>query len=595
MSRSGKLLRRQRQIRCAAGMFSVALAAPVFAQGPGSTADLVLINGNVITVDSRDSVAQAIAVRQGKILEVGSSAQIRSRAAKNAQVIDLHGRTVTPGLIDTHGHFTETNTLYQLNFSDAKKIDDVVNSVRERIAGVKPGEWLRGEQWDESKLAELRYVYASDLDKVSPNNPVWLTQSMGHYGVANSYALKLAQITEATKDPTAGTIDRDAKGRPTGVLKESAMGLVTRLIPPYTNEQNRQGLLKIIADFNREGMTAVKDPGIGQSKWDLYQDLLKDNQLTVRVFALWLGGRSLDAAQQVFHRVENLPKPPGSFGDGLLVSGGIKLYIDGSGGGRTGWMYQDWNKNSKDTDTGNRGYPTTDPEAYRAMVRLFHNAGFHIGTHAVGDRGIDWVVDSYAAALREKPTAGLRHAIIHCNVPSDHAIATMAELQKDYDAGYPEIQAEFMWWIGDTYSGNYGPERSLRLLPLKTFVAKGIRWGGGSDYPVTPLAARYGLWASVVRKPQNSVYAAHPFGTAESVDVHTALRSYTVWAAHQIFLEKQVGSIEPGKDADFAVWDRDLYRIPADDLQNLKCEMTLLRGRIVYRAMGSPVTVFPGE
>ena len=572
---------------------ALTLAAAALAQTPVSsaTADLVLVNGKILTVDAKDSIAQAVAIRDGKILAVGSSAEIRSRAAGNAHVIDLHGRTVTPGLIDTHGHFTETNTLYQLNFSDAKHVADVVARVRDRVAGLKPGEWVRGEQWDESKLAELRYVYASDLDKVSPDNPVWLTQSMGHYGVANSYALKLAQITQATNDPTAGTIDRDGEGRPTGVLKESAMGLVTRLIPPYTAEQERQGLLRIIADFNREGMTAVKDPGIGQKKWDLYQELLKEDKLTVRVFALWLGGRSLEAAHQVFDRIAGLRKPPESFGDGLLLSGGIKLYIDGSGGGRTGWMYQEWNKNSKDTDTGNRGYPTTDPEAYRQMVRLFHNAGFHIGTHAVGDRGIDWVVDAYAEALKDKPTAGLRHAIIHCNVPSDHALSTMAELQKQYDAGYPELQAEFMWWIGDTYSGNYGPERSLRLLPLKTMVEKHIVWGGGSDYPVTPLAARYGIWASIARKPQNAVYAAHPFGTAESVDVHTALRSYTAWAAHQLFLENRIGSIEPGKDADFAVWDRDMYSIPTDDIQNLKCEMTILRGRVIYRASGTPLTV----
>jgi predicted amidohydrolase YtcJ len=147
-----------------------------------------------------------------------------------------------------------------------------------------------------------------------------------------------------------------------------------------------------------------------------------------------------------------------------------------------------------------------------------------------------------------------------------------------------------MWWIGDTYSGNYGPQRSLRLLPFKTFVAKGVRWSGGSDYPVTPLAARYGIWASIVRKPQNAVYAVHPFGTAEAIDVHTALRSYTIWAAHQIFLENRIGSIEPGKDADLAVWDRDIYTIPADAIQNLKCEMTFLRGRTVYRAPFTQVT-----
>lgn len=560
---------------------------PSWAQFP----DLLLINGKVLTVDPKDSVAQAVAIRDGKILAVGSDAEVRSRAAKNARVIDLGGRAVTPGLIDSHGHFSEANALYELNFSDETRIGGVVRKLGEKASSLKPGEWIRGEEWDESKLAENRYVYAADLDKVSPDNPVWFTQSTGHYGVANSYALKLAGITKHTKDPPAGTIDRDANGQPTGVLKESAMRLVTRLIPAYTPAQERAGVLKIIADFNKEGLTAVKDPGIRQRKWDLYQSLLADKKLTVRVFALWLAGWDLSSAQQALGKLSNLPKPPDSFGGGRLLSGGAKLYIDGSGGGRTGWMYSDWNKNSSGRDEGNAGYPTTPPDIYKQMVRLFHDAGFHVATHAVGDRGIDFVVDTYAEVLKEKPTKGLRHGIIHCNVPSDHAIATMAELQKDYDAGYPEAQAEFMWWIGDTYSGNYGPERSLRLLPFKTFVSKGIHWGGGSDYPVTPIPPRYGLWASVAREPEKGIYAKHPFGTTESVDIRTALRSYTLWAAHQIFMDDKLGSIEPGKIADLAVWDRDMYSVQAADIKNLKCEKTIVSGEIVYQALGSGLPI----
>ena len=421
---------------------------------------------------------------------------------------------------------------------------------------------------------------------------MWLTQSTGNYGVADSYALKLSHITRETKDPPAGTIDRDAQGNPSGVLKEgAAMGLVTRLIPPFTRDQNIQGILKIMADFNREGMTAAKDPAIRQSKWDLYQDLLRENKLTVRVFTLWLGGRSMESGRQTMAALSKLPKPPQSFGDGMLIAGGIKMYIDGSGGGRTGWLYKDWNKESTGTDTGNAGYPVVEPDVYRQMVEMFHNAGLHVGTHAVGDRGIDWVVDTYAEALKRNPIHGLRHSIIHSNLPTDHAMDVMADLQKRYDAGYPEAQAEFMWWIGDTYAGNYGPERAARLLPFKTFVAKGIQWGGGSDFPVTPLAARYGLWASVVRQTLDGVYGSHPFGTSQSIDIHTALRSYTIWSAYQLFMEKRIGSIEAGKEADFAVWDRDMYTIPSDDLRNLKCEMTILHGKIVYQSSTSPLSV----
>jgi predicted amidohydrolase YtcJ len=548
--------------------------------------DLVLINGKIITVDAKDATAQAVAVSNGKIVAVGSNEQARRSASANARVIDLHGRAATPGLIDTHCHFQEVDELYAIDLSDPsiKRIDDAVARVREKVAKAKPGEWIRGRGWDEGKFIERRYLYASDLDQVAPNNPVYLTQTTGHYGVANSMAMKLAGLTKETKNPTAGTIDRGADGQPTGVLKESATSLVTRLIPRYTHEQERNGLLKIMDDFHKEGMTAVKDPSIQAEKWDLYQELFKDGKLSVRVFALWFGGRSVAESTALLDHIKNIPKPPNSFGDGLLLSGGIKFFMDGSGGARTAWMYSDWSTNFKDTDVGNRGYPTTEPQAFRQMVKMFHDAGFHVSTHAIGDRAIDWTVDTYAQVLKDKPTKGLRHGIIHANTPTDHAIDTMAMLEKQYDAGYPEAQAPFMWWLGDNYAGNLGPQRGQRLMPFATYVKKGIIWGGGSDYGVTPFPARYGLWASVERKTLNGVYGSQPFGTAESIDIHTALKSYTIWAARQLFLEDRIGSIEVGKDADIAVWDRDPYTAAAGDLKNLKCELTTLRGRVVYES-----------
>jgi predicted amidohydrolase YtcJ len=555
-------------------------------------ADLVLLNGRILTVDAKDSVAEAVGIAGGKIVAVGSNEEVKTRAAKDAHVIDLHGRTATPGLIDTHCHFQEVAALYEIDLSDPsiQRVSDVVQRVQQKVAAAKPDAWVRGSGWDEGKLAELRYVYAADLDKVSPNNPVWLMHTTGHYGVANSYAMKLVGITRETKDPPAGTIDRDQKGNPTGVLKESATDLVTARIPAYTREQQKSGLLKIIADFNKEGMTGAKDPGIEPEEWSLYRELHAESKLTVRVFALFLAGTTLDSARQTLRTLTGLPRPPQSFG-GRLLAGGVKIFMDGSGGARTAWMHQEWNKNSTAKDIGNYGYPALDPGVYRQQVKMFHNAGIHVSTHAVGDRAIDWVVDTYAEVLQAKPTRGLRHGIIHCNTPTDHAIETMARLQRQYDAGYPEAQAPFMWWIGDNYAGNLGPERCLRLMPFRTYLAKGIQWGGGSDYSVTPFPARYGLWASVVRSTLRGVYGTQPFGLVEAIDVHAALRSYTIWAAHQLFLEDRIGSIEPGKDADIAVWDRDLYTMPAGEIPNIKCELTLVGGRIVYRAEGAPVTV----
>jgi predicted amidohydrolase YtcJ len=548
-------------------------------------AELILINGKIITVDAHDSVAQAIAIHDGKISAVGSNEEIRKAAAKTARVIDLRGRTVTPGLIDTHCHFDAADDLYAIALSNVRSVGEAVELVRQKAAAAKPGEWIRGAGWDEGKFPDHRYITAADLDKVSPNNPVWLRHTTGHYGVANSYALRLAKITRDTKDPIAGTIDRTSSGEPSGVLKETAMAPVSSLVPEYSREQQRNGLLKMMANFNSEGMTAAKDPGTEGIRWDLYRELLDEKKSTVRIFALLYGGRDMDSARQTLARLQANPKPPQSFGDGMLLSGGVKLYMDGSGGGRTAWVYDPWLKNGKPDVTAdgkpNTGYPNIDPQTYRAMVKLFHQEGVHVSTHAVGDRAIDWVIDTYADLLQQTPTKHLRHGLIHGNIPTDHAIETMAHLQRDYDSGYPETQAPFMWWIGDIYHASFGPAREQRLMPYKTYTQKGVIWAGGSDYSVTPYPARYGLWATVARQTPSG---AQPFGTAESVDIHTALKSYTIWAAHQLFLEDRIGSLEPGKDADIAVWDRDLYSIPTDGIKDLRCELTLLRGKIVYDA-----------
>jgi len=261
---------------------------------------------------------------------------------------------------------------------------------------------------------------------------------------------------------------------------------------------------------------------------------------------------------------------------------GAKIFMDGSGAAPTAWMYDDWNRNRTQIATGNKGYPQIDPDIYRAQVRLFVNAGVGIGTHAIGDRAIDWVVDSYAQALAEHPVKDLRLSIIHANTPTDHAISVMADLQKRYDSGIPESQGGFAWWLGDIYAANLGPERSQRLNPFATYLRRGMIWAGGSDSPVTPIAARYGLWASVARTTLKGTYGPTPFGTAEAVDAHAALKSYTAWAARQIKADDRAGDLTVGKSADLAIWDRNPYTVSTDALKDMVCEMTLFQGVVVF-------------
>ena len=565
----------------------VLLLALVACRQAHDRADIVFVNGNIITVDSADRVAQAVAVKGARILAVGTTAAIDSLAGPATQRIDLGGLTMTPGLLDAHAHFASggVDRLYVLDLSypRVKSIRDVQDSVAARVANLPKGSWLVGQGWDEGKFGERRLLQAADLDKVAPDNPVYLTQTMGHYGVANSAALKLAELSRDTKDPPGGTIDRKSDGTPTGVLKESAQGLVRRLLPDETAEQLDAGIRDLAKAFNAEGMTGLKDPGISSATWDAYKRVQATGDLTVRVFALWQGGRSIEGARKLIAERGAQTKPYETTGDDHVIAGGVKLYIDGSGGARTAWVYDEWNKGFTGIDSGNRGYPASNPDTVRQLIRLYHDAGMHVSTHSIGDHGIDWTVDSYAQAMRENPKHGLRHGIIHANIPTDRAIDSMAKLQREFDAGYPEPSATFMWWIGDTYAGNFGPARARRLDPFRTFLGKGIHWANGSDYNVTPFPARYGIWAAVARQPLLGVWPNDPYGRDESVDVRTALKAVTIWAARQMFLEKKIGSIEPGKYADLAVWDRDLYSVPTDQLKDMQCLLTLFNGRIVHR------------
>jgi predicted amidohydrolase YtcJ len=565
----------------------------------GLAADRVLVNGRILTVDGADSIAEAVAIRGGRIVAVGSNRDVEALVGNETERVDLHGLAATPGLIDAHCHLAsgalDRISALDLNYPVVRSIDDVVAKVTARAEATPPGGWVRGRGWDEGKLAERRYIYAADLDAASPDRPVWLTQTMGHYGVANRVALERAGVSRETPDPPGGTIDRGPDGTPTGILKESAQSLVERLIPPATLDDRTRAIEALVRELNSEGMTGAKDPGIGLDTWEAYQRVLARGGLTVRVFALWSSPDSLEAARELAGRITPFSKPYVSTGDDRLISGGVKLFADGSGGARTAWVYGDWNREYRHLDSGNRGYPVIDPGLLRELIALYHEAGLHVGVHAIGDRAIDWVVDSYALALRKAALQGRRHAVIHANIPTEHAIETMAELQRTYDAGYPEASSTFMWWIGDTYAGNFGPERCRRLDPFRTYLERGIRWAGGSDFDVTPFPARYGIWAAMARTPLLGVYGGDPYGREQAVDVHTALRSYTAWAARQLFLERQTGSIEVGKYADVAVWDLDPYSAAVDAVKDLACQMTLLQGEVVFRAPGARITVSRGR
>jgi len=478
-------------------LLGTALCCPPFMRC--QQADMVLVHGTVLTVDTKDSVAQAIAIRDGRIVAIGTDAQVMKLVSAKTRIVDMHGRTATPGMIDTHSHYAEAGTrdLFEIGLGDTASVAEIVGRVQRRVAAAKPGEWVRGNGWDEGKLAERRYVYAADLDAVSPQNPLILVNTTGHYATLNSYALRLLDVGDATKDPANGTIDRDAAGHATGVLKEGALRPVYAIVPKYTLGEIEQGILKEVDDLHREGVTAFKDTARSE-QWQVLHELNEQGRLEQRACMLWRAGTTVASAEQTLAEMRKASPTPREYQHGRLASCGAKIFMDGSAISRTAWSHEPWMKNGV-VDDGNVGYPNMDPQVYRQMVRLFHQAGISVGTHAIGDRAIDRVVDTYAEIEKETPTPGLRHSIIHALLPTAHAVEQMAMLQKQYDAAYPEVQPVLLWWLGKSMPPSFGAARLARTMPLRTYLEHGVHWSVGTDYSVAPLAPRYGLWASVER------------------------------------------------------------------------------------------------
>ncbi len=554
--------------------------------------DLILINGIVVTMDTSDSIAEAIAIRGEEIVATGSATEMAALAGPETQTIELAGAAVTPGIIDTHNHFAwgalDSANALDIEYPAVRSIEDIRERVQQRANALEAGEWITGSKWDAAKLREQRNLSAADLDSVAADNPVWLLHTSAHYGVANSRALALAGVDASTADPEGGVIERDEQGNPTGILTDQAMALVLSVTPPVTADDFAVAIAANVKSLNAEGITTIKDPEIDARQWDAYQAVRTAGDLTMRVFTLWRAPDTYLEAERLLARIAPFTNPREKNKDPHVISGGVKIYVDGSGTVRTAWMYEDWNEHFTEVDEGNKGLTYLAPADLAAQVRLFHDAGIHIGSHAIGDRAIDFIMDTYADVLSKTPVSGLRHSIIHANLPTLHAMDLMSRLQQQYDAAYPEVQPAFLWWIGDAYAANFGAERSQRVLPLQTFEKKGIRWAGSSDYDVSPFAPRVAFWAAVNRETMLGTHGLNPWGSEESVSVHAVLAAYTRTAARQVFLEDRIGSLEAGKLADIVVWDRDPFSTLPALLRDMRPIITLFNGEVVYRAASAP-------
>ena len=545
-------------------VLALLLASPALAQ----PADIVLRGGNIVTVDNDWSIAHAAAIRGGKFLVVGSDAQVVPFIGPNTQVIELAGKTVVPGLIDTHLH----QLFHALNgpavqLLGTKSVAEVQKAVADRVTRTEAGKWVTASMgWHESILEEGRMPTRHELDPVSPNNPVFIPRG-GHVVTVNSKALELAGITKDTPNPEGGIIVRDEKGEATGMLLQNAANLVRRVLPPPP--ANVPELLKAaMRDLNSYGIVGVVEPGVDERQIALYRAVHDAGDMTVRTDVLYRAMRKEDVAK-------GIAALKAQKNSDMLRFVGIKFPLDGGvEGGRMTWPYR--LVPGEQTNAAYRGVlllPPGGEDEYVEGLKLVADAGLQAQTHAVGDETIDLIVRAYERVSKEKPIGDLRWLIMHLFHPSDAALKKMAEL------GIAATMQDHPVLLGHNQRRWWGNEHAAYAIPIRKTIDAGVLVGGGTDGPVVPVDPYLSMWWMTTRQ----VLKGYTLGKEHAITPKEALTLYTINNARIMGVENERGSIEVGKLADVAVLSQDILSVAPDAIRDTKALMTVVGGKIVYR------------
>jgi predicted amidohydrolase YtcJ len=542
------------------------------------TPDLIMFNGQIVTVDKYFSIAESVAIKDNKIVGIGLSADLKKLAGENTRSLDLKGATVLPGINDAHCHLNgfgleRPPMQLDLGYPTIKSIADIKAATAAKVAEVGPGKWISGWGWDRGFLAETKsnpdlWPTRHDIDAVSPDNPVAFAEFSGHVLLVNSLALKLAGITKDSPQPEHGFVQKDAGGEPTGILFEMTFP-IRALIPPPTEKERKTGILNAMSELNSLGITCVTEPGLGAEQIGIYTDLFNQGKFTLRVNCMIMGGSSLNAVKNSLNGVGTST----GFGNEWLRISGFKLLADGIPPSKTAFMYEDY-------IGGGHGQllvdGQTNEERYNmliSMIKYANSRNFQVGIHVTGDRGIDACVDGYIEALKEHPWDA-RHYIIHTDYVTPQCIKRMAA--NNIGAN---VQSAIKWTIGNLMNGITGEKRAAYHWPLKSIFEGGVRVTNSSDASVTYPDWRQGIESAVLRKDKAT---GKVIGPEQCISVEQAIRSYTINGAWQDHQDNVRGSIEVGKLADFTVIGEDILTIDPNNIHVIPVLYTIVDGKIVY-------------
>ena len=549
--------------------------------------DLIISGGKVITVDKDFSFAEAVAVKDGRIVAVGKKDEIEALSGARTKKLDLKGKVLMPGINDSHCHLTWTIVSlppYRLDLTGATSIRDMREQVREAVAKAKPGEWIVGVGWNQGVIEELmadldRVPGKSDLDDISPDNPVWLRECSYHFAFVNSLALELAGIAADTADPVGGSYHRNADGELTGYLVETANAAIELAAPKESTEELIKAFGENIGCVSRFGVTSCTTASERPSDVKLYSRLYRDAfkkgayfPIRVNILLLWsdyaLGG--------AYKEIKTALKEVGTatnFGNEWVKVGGIKLFADGVPPSKTAWLFSPY----PDGTYGSLVIPgDTDEERLEELQRIVdicHDNGYQLGVHTCGDRALDETVKAMARAM-ERDSWDARHYVIH----GDWIGADTMELMNRFGIAI-STQSECVLGLLDDTIARLGPEAAAEQFPLKQLMDSGVLVCNGSDAPSgATFDWRPGMQAAIVRESLSGVVS----GPHQALSVEEAIRSYTINGAFLDHMEDVKGSIEPGKYADFCVLGKDITAIDPHEIESTPIHMTIVGGHVVY-------------
>jgi predicted amidohydrolase YtcJ len=539
-------------------------ATPALAQRP-QPADLIVTAGRIYTVDDTRPVVQAIAIRDGRIIFAGSTRGALVLQGSATRRLDFPDRTIIPGMADAHGHLLGLGeSLRSVDLVGSKSYDEVIARVVARAKTMPPGSWVIGNGWDQNRWGDTRFPTHEALSRAIPDHPVVLTRVDGHALLANAKAMEAAHITAATRDPSGGRILRLANGQPSGVFVDNAQDLIYRAVPAPTRDETKSAIVAAVKEANRWGLTSVHDPGEGERTIDLMEELAKEGSLNLRVYAMIADDSA--ALAHFFQR-----GPQSALYDGHLWIRSIKLYADGALGSRGAALLDPYHD-----DPGNYGLLVSKPEHLQAVAIAALRHGFQVCTHAIGDRGNRVALDAYQAALDSVPTADARFRIEHAQILNHADIPRFAEL-----GVIPSMQASHqtsdMYWAEERLGGG----RIYGAYAWRSLLNTGVVIPNGTDFPVEAVNPMRTFHSAVSREDEQN-WPPGGWHPEQKMTRQEALESMTIWPAYAAFQESIMGSLSPGKYADFVVLDQDIMRVPVEEILDTHVVATYVGGKAVY-------------